>query len=702
MGRLMLLRSNSESISSPYLLQHADNPVDWWTWSDEAFDEARRRDVPIFLSVGYSACHWCHVMAHESFEDERIAGVLNERFVAIKVDREELPDVDAVYMEATQALTGQGGWPMSVFLDHDRRPFYAGTYFPPAPRQGMPGFPELLVLISEAWSDKRSEVAASSGRIADALTRQSRASRFGSAAIDAELLDGAVTSLEGSFDATDGGFLGAPKFPPSMALEFLLRADARHRLGGFFDPRPLTMVEITCEAMARGGMYDQLAGGFARYSVDAQWVVPHFEKMLYDNALLIRVYLHWWRSTGSPLAERVVRETVSWLLAELRTPEGGFAAALDADSPREPGGQPHEGAYYAFTPAQLREALGEVDGDWAAGLLYVTEAGTFEHGESVLQLRRDPDDGERWQSVRSRLESYRAQRPRPARDDKVVAAWNGLAIAALAEAGAIFGESAWVEAAIAAADVVVAVHLGGADPGDGSLGDRLVRVSRAGVPGTHAPGNLDDYANVAEGFLALYAVTAEDEWLAFAGILLDVVLEHFRDPASGGFFDTADDVAPVSAALARPQDPTDNASPSGWTAAAGALLTYAALTGSVPHRDAADSALGVVAALGARAPRYAGWGLAVAEAWLDGPSEVAIVGEPSDELTRDLRRIALMATAPGAVLAVGDGSESPVPLLRDRVPRDGIASAYVCRNFTCSAPTSDRAELARSLGSRAV
>ena len=388
------------------------------------------------------------------------------------------------------------------------------------------------------------------------------------------------------------------------------------------------------------------------------------------------------------------------MLDELRTPEGGFAAALDADSPAEVGGHSHEGAYYAFTPNQLVEALGPSDGAWAADLLGVTDEGTFEKGASVLQLRRDPDDGERWNDVRSRLAEYRARRPRPARDDKIVASWNGLAVAALAEAGALFDEPAWVDAAMTAADVIIAVHLGGGDPGDGSLGDRLVRVSRAGLPGRHAPGVLDDYANVADGFLSLYSITGDDEWLAFAGILLDCVVEHFRDPSSSGFFDTADDVEVVSSALARPQDPTDNATPSGWTAAAGALLTYAALTGSAVHREVGESALAVVAALGAQAPRYAGWGLAVAEAWLDGPREIAVVGDSADTLTRELRRLALMGTAPGAVLALGDGGESPVPVLRNRVAREGVATAYVCRSFTCAAPTSDPAELARQIGSR--
>jgi hypothetical protein len=636
-------------------------------------------------------------MAHESFENEQIATYLNDNFVSIKVDREERPDVDSVYMEATQAMTGQGGWPMTVFLDHERRPFYAGTYFPVDPRAGMATFPNVLSALTKAWNEQRDELSAAAGRIAQGLAAQAGIDQFGVSVLDESLLEGSVELLESSFDADNGGFGGAPKFPPSMVLEFLLRDHARHQLAGVFDPRALTMVEVTCEAMARGGMYDQLGGGFARYSVDEAWVVPHFEKMLYDNALLLRVYLHWWKATGSALAKRVVGETVDWLLREMVTAEGGFAAALDADSAVEPGGPSHEGAFYAFTPDQLVEALGPNDGIWAADLLSVTEAGTFEHGSSTLQLRREPEDAAGWVVARQRLFDYRAKRPAPARDDKVVASWNGLMIAALAEAGALFERPDWVEAAITAADLLITVHLGAGDDDTGQFGDRLVRVSCDGKPGVHAPGNLDDYADVAEGFLALYSVTGDDEWLAFAGILLDVVLEHFRDSESGGFFDTADDSPLVSAALKRPQDVTDGAEPSGWSAAAGALLTFSALTGSQVHREAAEAALNVSAAVARRSPRFAGWALAVAEAALDGPREIAVVGDSGDALTRSLRLTALMATAPGAVVAVGDGSESPVPLLQDRPLLQGGAAAYVCRHFTCAAPTSDALELARQV-----
>jgi uncharacterized protein YyaL (SSP411 family) len=463
-----------------------------------------------------------------------------------------------------------------------------------------------------------------------------------------------------------------------MVLEFLLRHAARTS-----SAESLAMVQGTCEAMARGGIYDQLGGGFARYSVDDAWVVPHFEKMLYDNALLLRVYLHWWRLTGDPLAERIVRETAEWMLRDMRTPEGGFAAAWDADS------EGVEGKFYAWTPDQLVEVLGEDDGRWAAALLEVTPAGTFEHGASTLQLLRDPDDPERWARIRRQLFDARALRVPPGRDDKVVAAWNGLAIAALAEAGALLDEPEWIDAARGAADLLLAVHLGA-----GQEGDRLVRTSRDGRAGS-TDAVLEDYADVAEGFLALYAVTGEDEWLAFAGILLDVVLGHFTD-GEGGFYDTADDAEQL---VLRPRDPSDNATPSGWLAAAQALLTHSAYTGVVEHRVAAERALGIAASLAARAPRGVGWGLAAGEALLDGPREVAIIGPSDDPATRALHRVALMGTAPGLVVAVGpEGSD--VPLLRDRPLVGGLPAAYVCRQFTCDAPVTTEDGLAFRVGAR--
>ena len=656
------------SSTSPYLLQHKDNPVDWHEWGEEAFAEARRRDVPVLLSVGYAACHWCHVMAHESFEDERTAALMNEHFVCVKVDREERPDVDAVYMEAVQAMTGHGGWPMTAFLTPDGEPFYCGTYFPPIPRHGMPSFAQVLQSVAQAWRERREEVRKAGAHVVEQL-RERTGFPPGEGPPSAEQLDAAVRVLAREHDGVHGGFGDAPKFPPSMVLEFLLRHNGRTG-----DPTALDLAAATLEAMARGGIYDQLGGGFARYSVDAEWVVPHFEKMLYDNALLLRVYAHWWRQTGVPLARRIAEETAGWLLRELRTAQGGFASALDADS------EGAEGKFYVWTPAQLREVLGAEDGEWAARLLAVTPAGTFEHGTSVLQLRADPDDAARWQRVRAALLDAREQRVRPGRDDKVVAAWNGLVIAGLAEAGMLLDRPQLVDAARDAARLLVSVHLT-----DG----RLVRTSRDGVPGA-TTGVLEDYGDVAEGLLALYAVTGEGEWVAHAYGLLDTALRHFTDGA-GRFFDTPDFGERL---VRRPHDPTDGAAPSGQSALAGAGLSYAAYTGSSEHRGAAERAVGIGGLLAERAPRFAGWHLAVAEALLDGPREVAIIGPRDDPVTAALHRAALAAPAPGAVVAVGDPAVPPaVPLLADRPLLDGRPTAYVCRQFVCARPVTTPAEL---------
>ncbi|MFJ2110520.1 MULTISPECIES: thioredoxin domain-containing protein [unclassified Streptomyces] len=667
-------------VTSPYLLQHADNPVDWWPWGPEAFEEARRRNVPVLLSVGYAACHWCHVMAHESFEDATTAKYMNAHFVNVKVDREERPDIDAVYMEAVQAATGQGGWPMTVFLTADAEPFYFGTYFPPEPRHGMASFPQVLEGVSAAWTDRREEVAEVAARIVGELAGRSLAHGADGVPGEGELAQ-ALLGLTREYDARRGGFGGAPKFPPSMAVEFLLRHHARTGAEG-----ALQMAADTCEAMARGGIYDQLGGGFARYSVDRDWVVPHFEKMLYDNALLCRVYAHLWRATGSDLARRVAIETADFLVRELRTPEGGFASALDADS-EDGAGRHVEGAYYVWTPDRLREVLGEADGEFAARYYGVTEEGTFEEGASVLQLPLGEGlvDAARVESVRARLLAAREERARPGRDDKIVAAWNGLAIAALAETGAYFDRPDLVERATEAADLLVRVHL--------DDGARLARTSKDGRAGVNA-GVLEDYGDVAEGFLALAGVTGEGVWLEFAGFLLDIVLDQFVAEGGGALYDTAHDAEQL---IRRPQDPMDNATPSGWTAAAGALLSYAAHTGSEAHRTAAENALGVVKALGPRAPRHIGWGLAVAEALLDGPREIAVVGAAGDEKTAELHRTALLATVPGAVVAVGAPGGDEFPLLRDRPTVGGEAAAYVCRRFVCTAPTGEVSELKREL-----
>ena len=651
---------------SPYLLQHADNPVDWQEWGDEAFAEARRRDVPVLLSVGYAACHWCHVMAHESFEDDEVATSVNDRFVAVKVDREERPDVDAVYMAATTALTGHGGWPMTCLLTPDGDPFFAGTYLPR---------PQLLSLLDQAadvWQTQRERVLASGAQVAQRLREVTTPPAPTS--VDADACATAVRRLRADHDDARGGFGPAPKFPPSMVLEFLLRHHART---GSADA--LAMVRSTCSAMARGGMYDQLGGGFARYAVDAGWVVPHFEKMLYDNALLLRVYAHLWRTTGDPLPRRVVEETADFLLRELRTDEGAFASALDADTVVD--GHSHEGLTYAWSPAQLVEVLGAEDGARAAVLLSVTDEGTFEHGLSTLQLRHDPDDADWWTRTRARLAAARDTRPQPGRDDKVVTAWNGLAIAALADAGALLERPDLVEAAATAADVVLATHV---------VSGALRRTSRRGVVST-APAVLEDHADLAEGLLALHQATGEPRWTRAAEELLDRALESFVD-ADGIPHDTAHDAPGL---FARPAGRTDGAEPAGASALAGALLTLSALTGATRHREAALAALEACGSVAVREPRFAGWTLAVAEAVVAGPVQVAVVGEgaDADALTATARR----SGSPGMVVVHGMPDAVGVPLLTDRPLVQGAPAAYVCRGFVCDRPVTSVDDLIDAL-----
>ncbi|PVG81650.1 N-acylglucosamine 2-epimerase [Nocardioides gansuensis] len=655
--------------TSPYLQQHADNPVDWREWGEEAFAEARRRGLPILLSVGYAACHWCHVMAHESFEDEATAEYQNEHFVSIKVDREERPDVDAVYMQATTAMTGHGGWPMTCVLDHDGNPFFAGTYFPDQPRHGQPSFRQVLEALADAWQERPDDVRRTAEQVREHLRREAA---LVPGAVDARTLDQAVDVLAGEFDPMAGGFGGAPKFPPSMVLEFLRRYVGRPRPEGLDDEgshrvrQAAHMLARTVQAMAGSGMYDQLGGGFARYAVDRGWVVPHFEKMLYDNALLLGVYAR----LGTDLGDRIARETAEFMLRELRTPEGGFASALDADT------EGVEGKFYAWTPAQLVEALGDEDGAWATELLGVTVEGTFEHGTSTLQLRHAPDDPERWARLRARLLEVREERVRPARDDKVVAAWNGLAVSSLVAAAQRLDEPAFLDAALAAGTLLRDLHL---------RGGRLRRVSRDGVVG-EADGVLEDLGCVAAAFVDLAAATADAAWLEPARLLLDDALARFRAD-DGGFHDTGSD---AEALVARPRDPSDNASPSGLSSTIHALVSYAALTAEDAYRTAAEEALATVSSLMARAPRFAGWSLAAAEAMLDGPREVAVVGRPGPE--RDALARAARAL-PGALVVVAEPGASGIPLMRERGEVGGAPAAYVCRHHVCAAPVTDPAAL---------
>lgn len=660
------------SATSPYLLQHAENPVNWWEWGPEALAEAKRRDTPILLSIGYAACHWCHVMAHESFENEATAAYMNAHFINIKVDREERPDIDAVYMAATQAMTGQGGWPMTCVLTPAGKPFFAGTYFPPDPRPGMPAFGQVLQSLADAWENRRDEVETIGANVVTHLSslRLGDSDEPDGFALDGAALDAAARTLRTQYDNEAGGFGTSPKFPPAMVLEFLLRHAGRTRSAD-----SAAMVEHTCEAMARGGLYDQLAGGFARYSVDQYWRVPHFEKMLYDNAQLLRLYAHLWRQNGNELARRIAVETAQFMLAELLTDEGGFASALDADS------DGHEGTYYVWSPGQLQEVLGSDDGEWAAQLLGVTGAGTFERGLSTLQLRADPADADRWDRIRAALSQARTVRTYPARDDKVVAAWNGLAVTALVEAGILFERPDFTAAAIGAAELLATLHT--------TPEGTLLRTSRAGRASTNS-GVLEDYGCVAEAYLAVLGTTGQPVWLDRARMLLDRVLADFRDPA-GGFFDTS---AAAETLVLRPRDLSDNAYPSGTSAVVHAFIAAAAVTGESTYRAAADEGVVAVAPIARQAPRFAGWMLAAAEALQSGPREIAIVGPVGER--DELHRAALRHAPGGSVVIAGDVG-TDVPLFERRGLVDAQPTAYVCQNFVCQRPVTTLADLAELL-----
>ncbi|AYJ50904.1 thioredoxin domain-containing protein [Rhodococcus sp. P1Y] len=670
-----MLGSNALGEStSPYLRQHADNPVHWQQWTPEALQSARDRDVPILLSIGYSACHWCHVMAHESFEDEATAASMNANFVCIKVDREERPDLDAVYMNATVAMTGQGGWPMTCFLTPDGEPFYCGTYYPPRPRAGTPSFPQLLDAIADTWSTRRSEVFDASAAIMDALRSNSGKLPTSQRPVDADLLAEAVVGIRADEDVAHGGFGGAPKFPPGPLLEGLLRHHERTGSAAVLDT-----VQRAAAAMARGGIFDQIGGGFARYSVDAEWIVPHFEKMLYDNALLLRFYGHLARVTGDPLAIRVADETAAFMLRELRTDTGCFASALDADT------EGVEGLTYAWTPAQLVDVLGFEDGVWAAGLFAVDSSGTFEAGMSVMQLPEDPDDIERFERVRATLMDARNRRPQPGRDDKVVTAWNGLAITALAEAGAGLGRSAWIDAAAECGEQIFVRH------------EENGRLRRASL-GTHvgdATGVLEDYSCLAVASLALFQATGEIVWSERARRLLDAAVEHFADAEHpGSWFDTADDAEIL---VTRPRDPLDNATPSGASTITEALLVAEALAPvdvASRYGELAAAGLARSALVLERAPRSAGHWLAVAEASVRGPLQIAISTDGDSALLDAARR-----HAPGGTTILAGVVDSS-PLLAGRPMIRNQAAAYVCRGFVCDVPVTTTDELVASMRRR--
>jgi len=663
--------------TSPYLLQHRDNPVDWLPWGEDALRRARDEDRPLLVSIGYSACHWCHVMEHESFEDPATAAVMNAHFVCVKVDREERPDVDAIYMDAVQAMTGHGGWPLNVFLTPEQVPFYGGTYFPPVERHGLPSWRQVLLAITDAWATKRHEIDEQGARMITRL--QGGASlRPSEQPLQSGALEGVVATLRETFDSVHGGWGAAPKFPAASTIELLLRLDETR------------MSVYTLKSMAGGGINDQVGGGFARYSVDATWTVPHFEKMLYDNALLAPCYLHGWQATGDELLRRTCEETLDWALREMRADDGGFYAALDADS------EGIEGKFYVWTLDELRDALGE-DADTGVAWLGATEGGNFmdphqggraeSPGRNVLESRGPEPEPDVRERIRARLLAARATRVRPGLDDKRLTAWNALMIGALADAGAALGREDYRDAARDTADFV----LRALRDGDG----RLLRTYSRGAAKYRA--YLEDHAFLLEALLTLYEATFEPRWFSAARELGDVLLERFLDPAAGGFFSTADDHETL---VARRKDLEDAPIPAGASAAAFGLLRLAALTGEARYEDGAVGQLRLLHEIAPQHPGAFGHLLQAHHFATRPVREVAIVGPPGEaaalvDVVRAQRRT-------GLVLAAGDGDPDgeaarTVPLLLDRRPVDGRAAAYVCERFACRAPVVEPDALERLL-----
>jgi len=667
--------------TSPYLLQHVDNPVDWYPWGEEAMALARAEDKPILLSIGYAACHWCHVMAHESFEDDTTAAQMNADFVNVKVDREERPDIDSIYMQAVTSMIGRGGWPMTVFLTPDGKPFYGGTYFPNEPRHGMPSFRQILTGVKQAWDNDRDNVVASAGEVADQLRSLSEVG-LDADAVGSDVLQGALRALAGSFDATWGGFGGAPKFPQPMTLEFLLRQHLR-------DPESdsLTMVDKTLRKMAEGGMYDQIGGGFARYSVDERWLVPHFEKMLYDNAQLARVYVHAWQVTHDEFYRRIAEETLDYVLREMRDADGGFYSSLDADS------EGVEGKFYVWSAAEIREAL-EDEADLFMRVYGVSDEGNWE-GNNVLHLQVDPrafaeqtgadaDDLEaRLEAARRKLYSIRSKRVWPGLDDKVLTSWNGLTLAALAEAGVALGRRDYIEAAEANAEFLHRTMRN--DSG------RLFRTWKAGSDAKYNA-YLEDYAYLADGLLALYEATFDDRWIEWARELAGLMVIHFHDERNGGFFDTSDD---HEALLHRPKDLQDNAVPSGNSVAAAVLLELSLLTGNGDYWTLAERSIGTMAKFMRQYPTGFGQWLNAASFMLSEPREIALIG--SEEELGPLLRVVRNEFRPFQVTAAADEGHTALPLLENRTKVAERGTAYVCRRFVCQTPVTDPDELATQL-----
>jgi len=669
--------------TSPYLLQHKDNPVDWYPWGEEAFEKARREDKPILLSVGYSACHWCHVMAHESFEDPDIASLMNELYVNVKVDREERPDVDAVYMQAVQSLTGSGGWPMTVFLTPQGEPFFGGTYYPPEDRHGLPAFSRVLTSIHQVYRSRRGDVAKAAAQVKSQLEALS-ALKPGAHVLSESVLRGALAGIAASYDAQDGGFARAPKFPQPMTLEFLLRCHKR-----FGDEAALRMAEHTLRRMALGGMYDQAGGGFHRYSTDARWLVPHFEKMLYDNGLLARAYLDAYRVTGDAFYRRICEETLDYVLREMTHPDGGFYSAQDADS------EGQEGKFFTWHADELRALLGE---DAALLMDYwgVTPEGNFEgknvlsvpvpdaefaarHGLAEAELRRKVE------AARARLYQARERRIRPGRDEKVLTAWNGIMMRSFAEAGAALGSAAYAGAAVRNADFILANLF---EEG------RLLRSWKDGR--ARVKGYLEDYALLADGLLAVYQVTFEGRYLRRALDLAGEMVRLFWDDSVQGFFDTGAD---QEALVARPRDFFDNATPSGHSVAADVLLRLAALTGDADMERRALSVLRTLVPVAERAPLGFGRLLGALDFYLSPRRELAIVWRGSMDEAKALLAVAYAAFRPNLVLAgarQGEGADM-TPLLAGRTALDGRPAAYVCERFACQLPVAEPEDLRRQL-----
>ena len=671
--------------TSPYLRQHADNPVDWYPWGQEALQRAQAEDKPILLSIGYAACHWCHVMAHESFEDEATAELMNRHFINIKVDREERPDLDSIYMNAVVLLNnGQGGWPLTAFLTPDGRPFYGGTYYPPIPRYGMPSFPQLLHGIANFWHNRRDEVEKSVNEISQHLQHNLLVENMGQGQLESSIFERALSGLLQRFDQDKGGFGQAPKFPPSMTIEFLLRMYLQRN-----DSLSLHMAEHTLKMMAYGGMYDQLGGGFARYSTDNDWLVPHFEKMLYDNALLARVYLHAWQVTGKPLYKRIVEETLDFVVRELRHESGGFYSSYDADSEGE------EGKFYVWTAAEIRQRLGD-EADLFLRYYDVTEGGNWE-GNNILNIKFEPEEvaeslglevaemEQRLAGAKAKLYDVRAQRVWPGLDDKVLTAWNGLMLAAFAEAGRILGRADYTAVAQQNAQFLYETMR--------SKNGRLLRTWKAGSKAKYNA-YLEDYAYLADGLLALYQSNFDEQWFVWARELAKMMLTHFSDEQHGGFYDTSDDHEQL---IQRPKDVQDNATPSANAMAAQVLLKLSLFTGNGRYGDIAEKMVSTMSEWMVRAPAgFAHW-LCAAAFIMGEPQEVAIAGEPSAVDTEALLAVVYDAYRPNVVVAVGLDGER-VELLRERPLRHNTATAYVCRRFVCQQPVTKPEELKAQLG----